>query len=50
MVSGKYYLRLKDHTSMVGVHTNKFLEKFLDFDNCFFGEFQFGKPVKLQWL
>ena len=50
MVSRKYYLRLQDQTSMVRVHANKSLEKFIDFDNCFSGEFQFGKPVKLQWL
>ena len=30
----------------VRVHANKSLEKFLDFDNGFFGEFRFGKPVK----
>ena len=50
MVSRKYYLKLQDKTSMVGVHTNKSLEKFLDFDDHFFGEFRFGKPVKLEWL
>ena len=39
MVSRKYYLRLQDQTSMVGVRPNKSLEKFLDSDDCFFGEF-----------
>ena len=35
---------------MVGVHANKAIESFLNFDNRFFGDFKFGKPVKLNWL
>ena len=50
MVSRKYYLKLQDETSMVGVCANKSLENFLDFDYRFFGEHHFGKLVKLEWL
>ena len=39
MVSRKYYLKLQNDTSMVGVHANKSLEKLLYFDDLFFGEF-----------
>ena len=37
-VSRKYYLRLQDQTTMVEVHANKSLGKFLYFDDCFFGD------------
>ena len=50
MVSRKYYLKLQNDTSMVGLHANKAIEKFLDFDDRFFGEFSSGKPIKLEWL
>ena len=50
MVSRKYYLKLQDQTTMVGVHANTSLEKFTYFDNCVFGDVRFGKPVKLEWL
>ena len=50
MVSMKYVLKLQDQMTMVGVHTNKAIESFLNFDGCFFGDFKCGKPVQLNWL
>ena len=50
MVSMKYVLKLQDQTTMVGVHANKAVESFLNFDDGFFGNFKFGKPVQLNWL
>ena len=50
MVSTKYVLNLQDRTAMVGVHANKVIESFLNFDDCFFGEFKSGKPIQLNWL
>ena len=50
MVSTKYVLKLQDNTTMVGVHANKAIESFLNFDDHFFGDFKSGKPVQLNWL
>ena len=49
MVSGNV-LKLQDQTTMVGVCANKAIESFLNFDDCFFGDLKFGKPVQLNWL
>ena len=35
---------------MVGVCANIALEKFLAFNEGFFGNFSNGKPVRLNWL
>ena len=52
MVSTKYMclLKLQDQMTMVGVHANKAIESFLNFDDHFFGDFKCGKPVQLNWL
>ena len=50
MVSTKCVLKLQDRMTMVGVHANKVIESFLNFDNHFFGEFKSGKPIQLNWL
>ena len=50
MVSMKYVLKLQDQTTMVGVCFNKAIESFLTFDDRFFGDFKYGKPVHLNWL
>ena len=50
MVSTKYVLKLQDQMTMVGVCCNKAIESFLTFDDHFFGDFKYGKPVHLNWL
>ena len=50
MVSTKYVLKLQDQMTMAGVHCNKAIESFLTFDDRFFGDFKYGKPVHLNWL
>ena len=50
MVPTKYLLKLQDQTTVVGVYANKAIESFPNFDDCFFGDFKFGKPVQLNWL
>ena len=35
---------------MISVHANIALEKFLTFNDEFFGHFLNGKPVHLMWL
>ena len=50
MVSMKYVLKLQDKMTMVGVHANKAIESFLNFDHHFFDDFKFAKPVQLNWL
>ena len=50
MVSTKYVLKLQDRMTMVGVCANKAIESFLNFDDCFFGDFKSGKPVQLNSL
>ena len=50
MMLTKYVLKLQDQVTMVGVHCNKAIESFLTFDDHFFGDFKYGKPVHLNWL
>ena len=50
LVSTRYILKIQDTTTMVGVHANITLEKFLAFNDEFFGHFSNGKPVRLNWL
>ena len=50
LVSTRYILKIQDTTTMVGVHANIALEKFLAFNDEFFRHFSNGKPVHLKWL
>ena len=50
LVSTKYILKIQDTTTMIGVHANIALEKFLTFNNEFFGDFSNEKPVCLTFL
>ena len=50
LVSTRYILKIQDTTTMVGVCANIALEKFLTFNDEFFGHFSNGKPVCLKWL
>ena len=50
LVSAKYILKIKDTTTMICVCANIALEKFLTFNDKFFGHFSNGKPVHLTWL
>ena len=50
LVSTRYILKVQDTTTMVGVHANIALKKFLAFNEEFFGNFSNGKPVRLNWL
>ena len=50
LVSTRYILKIQDTTTMVSVHANIALEKFLAFNEEFFGNFSNGKPVRLNWL
>ena len=45
LVSTRYILKIQDTTTMVGVHVNIALEKFLAFNDEFFGHFSNGKLV-----
>ena len=48
MVLTKYVLAVQDNTTMVGIPVNRIIEKFLQFDEAFFGNFLHGKPVCLK--
>ena len=50
LVSTRYILKIQDTTTMVGVHANIALKKFLTFNDEFFRHFSNGKPVHLKWL
>ena len=50
LVSTRYILKIQDTTTMVSVRANITLEKFLAFNDEFFGHFSNGKPVHLNWL
>ena len=50
MVSTKYVLAVQDNTIMVGIRVNRTIEKFLQFDEVFLGDFLHGKPVCLKWM
>ena len=50
LVSTRYTLKIQDTTTMVSVCANIALEKFLAFNEEFFGNFSNGKPVHLNWL
>ena len=50
LVSTKYILKIQDTTTMIGVCANIASEKFLNFNEEFFGHFSNGKPVRLTWL
>ena len=50
LVSTRYILKIQDTTTMVGVHANIALKKFLAFNDEFFGHFSNGKPIHFKWL
>ena len=50
MVSTKYGLAVQDNTAMVGIQVNRTLEKYLQFDESFFGDFSHGKPICSNWM
>ena len=50
MVSTKYVLAVQDNTTMVGIRVSGTIEKFLLFDEAFFGNFLHGKPICLKWM
>ena len=50
MVSSRYILQIQDYSTMIGIRANKEIEKFLLFDEAFFGDFSNGKPISLNWM
>ena len=50
MVSSRYVLQIQDYSMMIGVRANKAIEKFLLFDEAFFGDFLNCRPISLNGM